>query len=101
MIDQDEDEPQLRFPEKLWCLVTNDRSGAIQWNRLGDGVIIDMNRFRESYLLSPEHFKTKRIASFIRQLNLYGFRKTDDTPAPGIKNEQVLNKFVKIFMLVF
>ncbi|KAJ1184903.1 hypothetical protein NDU88_001700 [Pleurodeles waltl] len=70
------------FPAKLWRLVNSPRYQSIRWDSRGEGVIIDQQLF-ESELLCPskpldeatELFKTTNFTSFIRQLNLYGFRK--------------------------
>ncbi|XP_014341748.1 heat shock factor protein 5 [Latimeria chalumnae] len=70
------------FPAKLWRLVNSPQFHSIRWDSRGEGVIIDQQHF-ESELLSPskpleessELFKTTNFTSFIRQLNLYGFRK--------------------------
>ncbi|XP_077150683.1 heat shock factor protein 5 [Ranitomeya variabilis] len=70
------------FPAKLWHLVNSPRYHSIRWNSIGDGVIIDQQLFETELLCptkgineTPEWFKTTNFNSFIRQLNLYGFRK--------------------------
>ncbi|XP_051536666.1 heat shock factor protein 5 [Myxocyprinus asiaticus] len=70
------------FPAKLWRLANDPNNRSVVWNLSGDGVIIDQQRF-ETELLSPvkqeaDVFKTNNFTSFIRQLNLYGFRKVFD-----------------------
>ncbi|XP_075119179.1 heat shock factor protein 5 [Leptodactylus fuscus] len=70
------------FPAKMWRLVNNPFYQSICWDSTGAGVIIDQQLF-ESELLCPSKgmseatdlFKTSNFTSFIRQLNLYGFRK--------------------------
>ncbi|XP_041096956.1 heat shock factor protein 5 [Polyodon spathula] len=70
------------FPAKLWRLVNSPENRSICWDSRGEGVIIDQHMF-ECELLSPmkptgepvDLFKTTNFTSFIRQLNLYGFRK--------------------------
>ncbi|XDV21609.1 hypothetical protein PO909_026682 [Leuciscus waleckii] len=67
------------FPAKLWCLTNDPQNNSVFWNPTGDGLIVDQQRF-EDELLSPvkqevKLFKTSNFTSFIRQLNLYGFRK--------------------------
>lgn len=69
--------PKDRFPEKLWRIVNECRTGAIGWSDGEDDVIfIKYGEFASQYLLSPvPAFKTQNVASFVRQLNLYGFHK--------------------------
>ncbi|KAH6935836.1 hypothetical protein HPB50_010525 [Hyalomma asiaticum] len=72
------DEPLLilRFPKKLWKIVDDCKSGAIAWAEDGTSIVIDYLKFQYDYLDNPlDTVKTKIITSFIRQLNLYGFRK--------------------------
>uniref|UniRef100_UPI001ED82428 MAX dimerization protein MGA a n=1 Tax=Scatophagus argus TaxID=75038 RepID=UPI001ED82428 len=72
------------FPAKLWCLVNNPEIPAICWDSDGDVIVIDQRLF-ERQILSPSTtssdttgtFKTTNFSSFVRQLNLYGFRKVD------------------------
>ncbi|XP_029304374.1 heat shock factor protein 5 isoform X2 [Cottoperca gobio] len=74
------------FPAKLWRLVNNPLKEAICWDRLGQFIVIDQQLF-EKQILSPssitsdnaDAFKTSNFSSFVRQLNLYGFRKADPT----------------------
>lgn len=49
-------------------------SHAITWNKQGDAVIIVNEKKLASEVL-PHYFKHSNIASFIRQLNMYGFHK--------------------------
>ncbi|XP_018414960.1 PREDICTED: heat shock factor protein 5-like [Nanorana parkeri] len=70
------------FPAKLWRLVNDPHVCSLQWDSRGEGIIIDQELF-ESELLAPSReinvtddlFRTTSFGSFIRQLNLYGFRK--------------------------
>ncbi|CAG5876852.1 unnamed protein product [Menidia menidia] len=73
------------FPAKLWRLVGNPSNKAIRWDPMGEVVVIDQQLF-EREVLSPgtatpheDSFKTSNFSSFVRQLNLYGFRKADPT----------------------
>lgn len=69
----------LIAPFLLKCYeMVDDQStdGSISWSSTGDSfVILDATVF-ESELL-PKYFKHKNFSSFIRQLNIYGFRKID------------------------
>uniref|UniRef100_A0A672G0D4 HSF-type DNA-binding domain-containing protein n=1 Tax=Salarias fasciatus TaxID=181472 RepID=A0A672G0D4_SALFA len=72
------------FPATLWRLVNNPIVNSIYWDVRGHKVIIDQNLFVEQ-VLSPsgffsndsKPFKTNKFCSFIRQLNLYGFKKAN------------------------
>ena len=79
--DRQSDYALLAFPEKLWWIVNNPKREEIHWNTLGTGIVIpNIQRFISEVLNSPSSgiFKTKHFASFIRQLNLYGFRKVTE-----------------------
>lgn len=66
----------MRFPQKLWRIVNECQTGAIRWSANGDTVLLDYKKFQTEYLDARRPiFKTSNITSFIRQLNLYGFRK--------------------------
>lgn len=66
----------MRFPQKLWQIVNECKTGAIRWSASGDTILVDYKRFQAEYLDARRPiFKTSNITSFIRQLNLYGFRK--------------------------
>lgn len=71
----------LPFPQKLWSMVNNPKCEEIHWNTPGTGIVIpSTRRFISEILNSPSSapFKTKNFSSFIRQLNLYGFRKVSE-----------------------
>lgn len=68
------------FPGKLWGLVNDSQVNSIYWNAAGEVIIIHQKSFETQVLLSHprqinEYFKTTDFSSFIRQLNLYGFKK--------------------------
>ena len=72
------------FPAKLWRLVNNPSCEAICWDPLGELVVIDQPLFETQVLCpptfpydNPNAFKTTNFSSFVRQLNLYGFRKAE------------------------
>ena len=52
----------------------HENSDTIGWTAEGDSFSIkSVSKFTEDVL--PIYFKHKNFASFIRQLNMYGFRK--------------------------
>ena len=72
----DEDFYVLKFPHKLWRIVNECNTGAIQWGMYGKTILIDYNLFQAQYLeCEVQKFKTRNMTSFVRQLNMYGFKK--------------------------
>ncbi|XP_048757670.2 heat shock factor protein-like isoform X6 [Ostrea edulis] len=67
--------PVPAFLTKLWALVENPTcDDLICWDESGKSFhVFDQGRFAKEIL--PLYFKHSNIASFIRQLNMYGFRK--------------------------
>ncbi|XP_066258639.1 heat shock factor protein-like [Euwallacea similis] len=64
------------FIKKLWKIVNDEQNkNIISWNENGDGFIIhDQVAFITETL--PRYFKHIQLSSFVRQLNLYDFHKT-------------------------
>ncbi|KAL1497178.1 hypothetical protein ABEB36_008178 [Hypothenemus hampei] len=64
------------FIKKLWKIVNDVKNEQIiSWNKNGDGFVIhDQLRFISETL--PKYFKHNQLSSFVRQLNLYDFHKT-------------------------
>ncbi|KAL2095069.1 hypothetical protein ACEWY4_009788 [Coilia grayii] len=83
------------FPAKLWRLVNCPQHRSIRWDACGEGVMIDQ-QLAEAELLSPmkpngeasDLFKTTNFTSFIRQLNLYGFRKVVLAPGNAERSDE-------------
>lgn len=63
------------FLTKLWTLVEDPETDPlICWSPSGTSFhVFDQGRFSKEVL--PKYFKHNNMASFIRQLNMYGFRK--------------------------
>jgi hypothetical protein len=63
-----------KFPTKLWSLVNNPSAGAVKWASTGESIVISSSNFEQT-LRVAKIFKSASLATFIRQLNMYGFRK--------------------------
>lgn len=64
------------FPFVLWRIINQCTSGAIGWSPNGSTILIDLELFEQEYLnVQNGFFKTNKILSFVRQLNIYGFTK--------------------------
>ncbi|KAM9441020.1 heat shock factor protein 5 isoform 1-T2 [Clarias gariepinus] len=68
------------FPSKLWHLVNDPQLYSICWDDRGEKILIHEERFEVEVLFSHDgqikrYFNTRDFNSFVRQLNLYGFRK--------------------------
>ncbi|XP_074880237.1 heat shock factor protein 1 isoform X4 [Buteo buteo] len=63
------------FLTKLWTLVEDpDTDSLICWSPSGSSFhVFDQGQFAKEVL--PKYFKHNNMASFVRQLNMYGFRK--------------------------
>ncbi|XP_055074947.1 heat shock factor protein 1 isoform X2 [Misgurnus anguillicaudatus] len=63
------------FLTKLWTLVEDPETDLlICWSQNGTSFhVFDQGRFSKEVL--PKYFKHNNMASFVRQLNMYGFRK--------------------------
>ncbi|XP_067840754.1 heat shock factor protein 2 isoform X1 [Heptranchias perlo] len=84
--------PVPAFLTKLWALVEDpDTNEFICWNQVtgenGHGfLVLDEQRFAKEIL--PKYFKHNNMASFVRQLNMYGFRKVLNVDAGIVKQER-------------
>ncbi|NXN98874.1 HSF2 protein, partial [Rhinopomastus cyanomelas] len=63
------------FLSKLWALVSEGPNNQlITWSQNGQSfLVLDDQTFAKEIL--PKYFKHNNMASFVRQLNMYGFRK--------------------------
>lgn len=68
------------FPKKLWDLINNEKYYyCLRWSEDGQLVYLNRDEFEDSYLKTAENqFHTQKAISFVRQMNMYGFRKVDD-----------------------
>ncbi|CAL1583987.1 unnamed protein product [Knipowitschia caucasica] len=88
------------FLMKLWTLVEDPQTDAlIRWSPTGASFhVFDQGRFSKEVL--PKFFKHNNMASFIRQLNMYGFRKVVHLEAGGlVKPEQDDTEFQHQFFI--
>ncbi|XP_028997303.1 heat shock factor protein 2 [Betta splendens] len=76
------------FLTKLWTLVEDGETNEfICWSQEGNSfLVLDEQRFAKEIL--PKFFKHNNMASFIRQLNMYGFRKVMHIDTGIVKQER-------------
>uniref|UniRef100_A0A8D0C845 Heat shock transcription factor 2 n=1 Tax=Salvator merianae TaxID=96440 RepID=A0A8D0C845_SALMN len=76
------------FLSKLWALVGDAPSNQlITWSQNGQSfLVLDEQRFAKEIL--PKYFKHNNMASFVRQLNMYGFRKVVHVDSGIVKLER-------------
>lgn len=76
------------FLTKLWKLVEDPNyDHLIHWSQNGKSFIIS-NQGQFAKELLPLYFKHNNMASFIRQLNMYGFRKLTNIENSGLRSER-------------
>ncbi|XP_047668702.1 heat shock factor protein 5-like isoform X4 [Tachysurus fulvidraco] len=66
------------FPINLWNLVNDPQICSICWDDSGEGILICPEAFKAEVLSKANKekiFRTTNFINFVRQLNLYGFRK--------------------------
>ncbi|XP_029452267.1 heat shock factor protein 2-like [Rhinatrema bivittatum] len=76
------------FLSKLWTLVEDvDANELITWSQNGQSfLVLDEQRFAKEIL--PKYFKHNNMASFVRQLNMYGFHKVVHVDSGIVKLER-------------
>ena len=76
------------FLAKLWKMVDDPSTDhLISWGALGNTFVIhDQAEFSREML--PYYYKHSNMASFVRQLNMYGFHKVVGVEAGGLKSEK-------------
>ncbi|CAL8324062.1 heat shock factor protein 4 [Gadus morhua] len=88
------------FLTKLWTLVEDpDTNQLICWSATGTSFhVFDQGRFAKEVL--PKYFKHNNMASFVRQLNMYGFRKVVNIEQSGlVKPERDDTEFQHLYFL--
>lgn len=73
------------FLGKLWRMVEDPETNElISWSESGQSFMI-RNQSKFAKELLPRYYKHNNMASFIRQLNMYGFHKIVSPDAGGLK----------------
>ena len=77
------------FLAKLWKMVDDPETNhLIEWGDEGNSFVIHNHGEFEQTLL-PYYYKHSNMASFVRQLNMYGFHKKVGIDSGGLKSEHV------------
>ena len=77
------------FLAKLWKMVDDPETNhLIAWGDEGNSFVIHNHGDFEQTLL-PYYYKHSNMASFVRQLNMYGFHKKVGIDSGGLKSEHV------------
>ncbi|XP_051527624.1 uncharacterized protein LOC127425548 [Myxocyprinus asiaticus] len=88
------------FLTKLWMMVEDpDTDPLICWSHNGNSFhVFDQGRFSKEVL--PKYFKHNNMASFVRQLNTYGFRKVVYIEQGGqVKREKDNTEFQHLYFV--
>jgi len=87
------------FLAKLWKMVENqDTDDYICWTEDGTSFRIrDQSQFASCLL--PYYYKHSNMASFVRQLNMYGFHKVIALHSGNLKNEKEEIEFAHVFFI--
>uniref|UniRef100_A0A8C6CXJ4 HSF-type DNA-binding domain-containing protein n=1 Tax=Moschus moschiferus TaxID=68415 RepID=A0A8C6CXJ4_MOSMO len=97
------------FPQKLWKIVESDRFKSIWWDESGTSIVINEEVFKKEVLERKGPFRifaTGSMKSFVRQLNIYGFRKQTFQRSASLadfleeNNVSVLSKVFQNFHLL-
>jgi len=87
------------FLAKLWKMVNNpDADSLICWGSEGNSFII-RNQTEFAKTLLPYYYKHSNMASFVRQLNMYGFHKVVGVDSGGLKGENDETEFAHTFFI--
>lgn len=87
------------FLVKLWKLVEDENcNDLISWNENGQSFIIH-NQTQFAKELLPLYFKHSNMASFIRQLNMYGFRKVANIDQGALRSDREGIEFFHNFFI--
>ncbi|QIW99022.1 hypothetical protein AMS68_004540 [Peltaster fructicola] len=82
------------FVQKLSSFLDSGNTDLIRWSDDGRSfIVIDEDEFART--LIPELFKHNNYASFVRQLNMYGFHKTVNITDGSLRQSEKARKGVK------
>ncbi|XP_069091499.1 heat shock factor protein 2-like isoform X1 [Pleurodeles waltl] len=78
-----------KFLTKIWALVEDPKTNDfICWSQDGNSfIVLNEENFAKNIL--PKHFKHNNMASFVRQLNWYGFRKVMQDETGTFKQDRI------------
>jgi len=87
------------FLAKLWKMVDNPETDElISWSEEGTSFIIkNQPEFAQSLL--PYYYKHSNMASFVRQLNMYGFHKVMSVESGGLKGDREEIEFAHVYFM--
>lgn len=74
------DKNKKLFPQRLWELIHDGSFNfCLRWSEDGQRVYLNRSEFEAHYLKTQNNqFHTQKAISFVRQMNMYGFKKVDD-----------------------
>ena len=79
------------FVNKLWSMLNDDsNTKLIQWAKDGKSFIVT-NREEFVHQILPKYFKHSNFASFVRQLNMYGWHKVQDVKSGSIQSLSLIH----------
>ncbi|CDH12144.1 uncharacterized protein ZBAI_03930 [Zygosaccharomyces bailii ISA1307] len=74
------------FVNKVWSMLNDEsNSNLIKWAEDGKSFVV-VNREEFVHQVLPKYFKHSNFASFVRQLNMYGWHKVQDVRSGSIQN---------------
>lgn len=74
------------FVNKVWSMLNDESNGnLIRWAEDGKSFVV-VNREEFVHQVLPKYFKHSNFASFVRQLNMYGWHKVQDVKSGSIQN---------------
>ncbi|GEQ72013.1 hypothetical protein JCM33374_g5699 [Metschnikowia sp. JCM 33374] len=76
------------FVMKIWSMVNDPKNHEyIRWNEDGETFqVVHREEFMKNIL--PKYFKHNNFASFVRQLNMYGWHKIQDINSGSMKDDR-------------